>query len=146
MTQVTMQPPTDDAVDTTDPLRTVEFVLPMPGLGPATSFALVSLDDDGRLYSLRSVQDPGLRLLVVSPQSFFPGYAPELDDETCAALELTDAADAALLVVVNPGESASSATANLLAPVVVNVRTRRAMQTLLVGTDEPLRAPLLATG
>lgn len=128
----------------TDELRTVEFVTPLPGLGDTTSFALVSLDDTGQLYSLRSVEDPSLRLLVVAPASFFPDYAPVIDDETCHALDLTDAQDAAVLIVVNPGESAASATANLLAPVVVNTRSRRALQTVLLGTDLPVRAPLLS--
>jgi flagellar assembly factor FliW len=139
-----MSAPAGGEAGADEPLRTLEFVAPVPGLEGHRTFALVALDDAGRLYSLRSASDPAVRLLVVSPASFFPDYSPEVDDDTCAALELTDAADASVLCVVNPGDSAAGATVNLLAPVVVNVRSRRAMQVVLAGSDLPLRRPLLA--
>jgi flagellar assembly factor FliW len=44
-------------------------------------------------------------------------------------------------VVLTIGADASSATANLLAPVVIHERTRKAAQIVLDG-DFPLRAPL----
>jgi flagellar assembly factor FliW len=94
------------------------------------------------LSSLSSVEDPSLRFLVVPPQVFFPDYAPEIDDVTAAALGLDGADDALLLVVVNPGDGAGAATVNLLAPVVVNVATRRGGQ-IVLDDDLPIRAPLL---
>jgi len=121
----------------------IEFVAPILGLSEHTRFALVPLDEEGVLYSLRSVDEPGLRLVVVAPGRFFPGYLPEIDDETVAALDLRDATEAAVLCVVNPGDDAATATANLLAPVVINHRSMRAAQTVLIGTDLPLKAPLM---
>jgi len=122
----------------------IEFVAPILGLSEHTRFALVALDEEGVLYSLRAVDEPGLRLVVVAPGRFFPGYTPEIDDETVAALDLRDATEAAVLCVVNPGDDAATATANLLAPVVINHRSMRAAQTVLLGSDLPLKAPLMA--
>jgi flagellar assembly factor FliW len=48
-----------------------------------------------------------------------------------------------VLLVVNPGDAAGTATANLLAPVVVNLVTRQGGQVVL-DEDLPIRAPLLA--
>jgi flagellar assembly factor FliW len=121
----------------------IEFVSPILGLSEHTRFTLVPLDEEGVLYSLRSLDEPGLRLVVVAPGRFFPGYLPEIDDETVAALDLRDATEAAVLCVVNPGDDAAAATANLLAPVVINHRSMRAAQTVLIGTDLPLKAPLM---
>ncbi len=121
----------------------IEMVEPMPGFPEATRFALVRLDESGVLSSLRSVDDPSLRFLVVPPQVFFPDYAPEIDDATVSALGVDRAEDVLLLVVVNPGEAAGSATANLLAPVLVNVATLKGGQVVL-DEDLPIRAPLLA--
>ncbi|NAZ83883.1 flagellar assembly protein FliW [Kineococcus sp. R8] len=121
----------------------VEFVAPIMGFDQHKRFSLVALDEEGVLFSLRCLDDPDLRLIVMAPGSFFPGYAPELDDDTVAALDLRDATEAAVLCVVNPGTGLASATANLLAPVVINHRSMRAAQTVLVGTDLPLRAPLV---
>lgn len=121
----------------------IEMVLPMPGFPDHTRFTLVQLDEAGVLCALRSVEDPDLRFLVVPPHLFFPEYAPEVDDNTVESLGLRTAADVLTLVVVNPGDAASSATANLLAPVLVNTATRRGGQVVL-SDDLPVRAPLLA--
>ena len=121
----------------------IEFIAPIMGFDQYKRFSLVALDEEGALFSMRSLDDPGFRLVVVAPGRFFPGYTPEIDDETVAALDLRDATEAAVLCVVNPGDDAAAATANLLAPVVINHRSMRAAQTVLVGTDLPLKAPLM---
>lgn len=121
----------------------IEMVEPMPGFPGRTRFALVRLDEQGVLCSLKSVEDPELRFLVVPPNVFFPDYTPEIDDATVSALRIERAEDALVLVVVNPGEQAATATANLLAPVVVNTVSRQASQVVL-SEDLPVRAPLVA--
>lgn len=122
---------------------TIEFVSPIMGLLEHTVFHLVPLDDAGDLYSLRAADGTGIRLVVVAPGKFFPGYAPEIDDETVASLDLRSASEAAVLNVVNIGDDPARATVNLLAPIVINHRTLQAAQTVLVGSDLPLRARLL---
>ena len=124
-------------------IHVIEMVLPLPGFPDRTRFALVCLDDAGVLCALRSVEEPDLRFLVTPPHLFFPDYAPEIDDATAESLQLRRAEDVLTLVVVNPGDEASSATANLLAPVLVNTSTRRGGQVVLTD-DLPVRAPLLA--
>ncbi len=131
------------AVRVVEEIPVIELVEAMPGFPDRTRFALVRLDEDGVLCSLRSVEDPDLRFLVVPPTVFFPDYAPEIDDATVDSLRIERAEDVLVLVVVNPGEQASNATANLLAPVVVNTVSRQATQVVL-GEDLPVRAPLVA--
>ena len=131
------------AVRVVQEIPVIEMVEAMPGFPGRTRFALVRLDEDGVLCSLKSVEDPELRFLVVPPAVFFPDYAPEIDDSVVSALDIERAEDVLVLVVVNPGEQASSATANLLAPVVVNTVSRQATQVVL-SEDLPVRAPLVA--
>ena len=121
----------------------IEMVAPMPGFPDHQRFALVQLDETGVLCSLQSVDDPDLRFLVVPPGAFFPDYAPVIDDATVASLGIASTDDAMVLLVVNPGDAAGHATANLLAPVVVNLVTRQGGQVVL-DEDLPIRAPLLA--
>ena len=120
----------------------IEMVAPMPGFPDHQRFALVQLDDEGVLCSLQSVEDPQLRFLVVPPAVFFPDYAPVIDDATVATLGIASPEDAMVLLVVNPGDEAGAATANLLAPVVLNLATRQGGQVVL-DEDLPIRAPLL---
>ena len=120
----------------------IELVAPMPGFPAHQHFTLVRLDDDGVLSALQCLEDPELRFLVVPPQPFFPDYAPEIDDATAETLGIASAEEVLVLLVVNPGDGIASATANLLAPVLVNTATRRGGQVIL-DEDLPVRAPLL---
>ena len=121
----------------------IDMVAPMPGFPDHQRFALVQLDETGVLCSLQSVEDPQLRFLVVPPSAFFPDYSPVIDDATVSRLGIGSAEEAIVLLVVNPGDDAGTATANLLAPVVVNLVTRQGGQVVL-DEDLPIRAPLLA--
>lgn len=122
----------------------IEMVHPLPGFPDCERFALVQLDSNGLLCSLRSIDDPAVRFLVVPPMSFFPDYAPQVDDDIAAALDITSSDDVLVLLVLHAGESLSSTTANLLAPILVNTVTRRACQVILDDASLPVRAALVA--
>ena len=115
------------------------------GFPDAHRFLLVQIDDaTSDVFELRSLDEPGLGFVTVAPGSFFPDYAPELDDATAGRLGLNQAEDVLLLAVVTLGDTGEEATANLLAPVVVNQHTAHACQAVLSEQGWPLRAPLSA--
>ncbi|MBF4603970.1 MULTISPECIES: flagellar assembly protein FliW [Curtobacterium] len=113
------------------------FAVPPFGLSPAPVFTLTPVDGAEGLFTLVGGSS---RLFVLDAAVHLPSYSPELTDEQAAGLELTDPADAVLLVVANPG--ASGTTVNLLAPIVVNARTAVGAQLILEDQDLPLRAEL----
>lgn len=120
----------------------VRPVTPLPGLPDHLEYSLDGLDDDGTLFALRSASDPAVRLFVVRPEVFFVGYAPDVGATTREALGLAEGDEPLLLVVVHPGDDVAPTTANLLAPVVINLATGAASQVVLSDGDWPLRAPL----
>lgn len=125
--------------------RTPEIVFAggLIGFPDSHRFLLVQLDDATEdVFELRSLDEPGLGFVTVAPAAFFPDYAPEIDDATADELGLTRAEDALVLAVVTLGETGSDATANLLAPVVVNQHTAHGCQAVLSEQNWPLRAPL----
>ena len=126
-------------------LPVISFVEDVPGLPGLARCVLVALDDDASVFAMRSTMEPDLRLLVVAPGAFFPDYSTQVPDEIVDLLELTGDDQPLVLLVVNPGGGLAEATANLAAPILVNPRTRRAVQALQADGDLPLRAPLLAT-
>jgi flagellar assembly factor FliW len=134
----------DSGTDPTAELPVIEFVRPMPGFPDHRRFVLTRMDEAGLLYALRALDDPALRFLVVAPAPFFPDYQPEVDDDTVALLDLRAPNQVLVLLVVSVGAAPAEATANLLAPIVVDQVTRRAAQVVQSGTDLPLRAPLAA--
>ena len=113
----------------------------MAGFPDAERFVLVEVPQASPLFMLRSLDLDGLEFVVAPPGVFFPDYTPEIDDASAARLQLTDPADALLLVVLTVGADLASSTANLLAPIVINQRTKQAAQVVLQG-DFPLRTPL----
>jgi flagellar assembly factor FliW len=147
-------------------LPELSFVHPIPGFTDLRRFVLVGLDppeppaakdesvaaaDRGAeptesgvspLYELRSLERPEVRFMMAVPGAYFSDYEIELDDQQCAELGLVDSGDALVLVMLTVGRDAASTTANLLAPVVINARTRAAAQVILTGSDWPVRAPI----
>ncbi len=122
----------------------IEFVAPMPGFSDRQRFALVQLDDDGVLCALRSLDDPDLRFLVVPPMAFFPDYAPVVGDDVVRELKIDSVDDVLMLVVLNAGASLETTTANLAAPVLVNLITRQAKQVILDDPALSVAVPLTA--
>ena len=125
-------------------LPVIEMSRPVPGFPELTRFALVRLDEEGVLCALRSVDDPQMRFLVVSAVSFFPDYAPVVDDLTVAELGIEAVEDVLVLVVLSAGSSLADTTANLLAPILVNTRTLKGAQVILDDPALQLAAPLVA--
>ena len=124
-------------------LPVIEMVRPMPGFPEHTRFALLRLDGASDLCSLVSLDEPGLRFLVVPPAAFFPDYAPVVDDDVVADLAIESAADVLVLLVLNAGASLHDTTANLAAPLLVNPGARLAGQVILDEPGLPVAAPLL---
>jgi flagellar assembly factor FliW len=127
----------------TEDIPVLTMVGPMLGFPEQVRFALARLDDVGAVCDLRSLDDPALSFVVVPPELFFPGYAPEITEATAEQLRAESADDLVALVVVTLGEGLADATANLLAPVVLNPAKRLAAQVVLDDVDLPLRAPLV---
>ncbi|MFL6142326.1 MAG: flagellar assembly protein FliW [Labedaea sp.] len=131
------------ATDTAADLPTIDFSTPIPGFPEHRRFILVRSTEDDPVYTLCSVDEPQLRFIVVPPAPFFPEYAPEIGDQVLEQLAVTKPDDLLVLLVVTVGDSPAQATANLLAPLVVNQTNRRAAQVILA-QDLPIRAPLMA--
>ena len=128
-------------------LPEIQLVRPLPGFSELTRYVLVRLggevDEEPIMYELRSVEQPMVRFLVAVPTVFFAGYGFELDESHCTELGLTTADEALVLVLLTIGDDTASTTANLLAPVVINARTRVAAQVILSGSDWPVRAAVV---
>jgi flagellar assembly factor FliW len=128
----------------TTTLPVIDFVAPMPGFPDDRRFVLVRLEDTGTLYALTSVDSAGLRFLVVPPAQFFPDYAPEIDDDALAALGVSDADGLLVLLVVTAGDGVQDATVNLMAPIVLDQQSRRAVQLVLTRSGLSVRQKLVA--
>jgi flagellar assembly factor FliW len=125
-------------IDSMLDLPVLDLAVPMPGFPAHRQFVLIRLNDDGLLYAFTSVDDPTLRFLVAPPEPFFPDYAPEIENEVFAALNTKDPDRLLVMVVITAG--VNETTANLLAPIIVDRDSHRAMQLVQNGSKLPVRA------
>lgn len=125
-------------------LSVIELARPMPGFPQAQRFALEHLNEDRVLGALRSLEQEGLRFLVVPAAQFFPAYAPEVGDDVVDELDIRAVEEVLVLLVVNAGRTLASTTVNLRAPLLVNLRTRRAAQVILEDVELAVAVPLVA--
>ncbi|MFI5895245.1 flagellar assembly protein FliW [Actinoplanes sp. NPDC051513] len=137
-TRTAFRPIEATMIDPSLGLPTITMAVPMPGFPAHREYVLVRLNDDGLLYAFTSIQDPELRFLVAPPEPFFPDYAPEIENEVFAALNTKDPNRLLLMTVITAG--VDETTANLLAPIVLDRDSMRAMQVVLSGSGYPVRA------
>lgn len=145
MTMMAPVPPTTEGDTVAEALQipVIEMARPLPGFPDHRRFGLVQIDPEGDLYSLTSLDEPGLRFLVVPPASFFPDYAPEVGDDVVADLQIERAEDVVVLLMLTPGAGLAETTANLAAPLLINPSARVAGQVILDNPGLPVAASLL---
>jgi flagellar assembly factor FliW len=120
----------------------LELVEPLPGFALDGAFTLTGIDDDGVLYSMRSVRDPQLRFVLTPANVFFTDYCPDLVPAVAGTL---GSQDIEVLLILTVGTGLADSTANLRAPVAVSRSTGRAVQVVLEDETLPMHQPLLAS-
>jgi len=109
----------------------VELVRPIVGWEESTRFVVQSLGPEyGPYLSLASLDQPGLRFVVVPPGRLFTDYVIEVPLADRELLDLQHESDALVLTIVCR-RGVRTPVVNLMGPVVVNRRTGRAMQVVL---------------
>jgi flagellar assembly factor FliW len=119
----------------------VEFVRPIIGFEGSTRYAVRPLGAELEPYSsLVSLDEPDLGFVVVPPAALFEDYVIEVPEGDAAQLELGDASDVVVLVIVRR-RGVPSPVVNLMAPIVINRTTRAAAQVVLQDSDYGLMVP-----
>jgi flagellar assembly factor FliW len=130
----------------------ISFPWGVPGFASHKRFIALNLDGQEKFVWLQSLDDPAVAIPTADPWQIFGDYTPQLPPYATSSLDLRSPEDFATLcvVVVTPG--AAEMTMNLLAPVVVNLRTRTGRQITLetggysVRTPIPRKAPAATAG
>ena len=112
--------------------RIFHFADGLPAFEDEREFVILPFDDDSPYSFLQSVATPELAFLMTVPFVFFPDYEFVLEDDVMAALAIKGSEDMQIYTLVTiPGGNIKEMTANLMAPVVINKKTREAKQDVL---------------
>ncbi len=112
------------------------------GFPEARRFVLIPHRPGSPFHWLQSVDHPNLAFVVIEPGLFFADYEFEIDDETQSLLEVKEAEEVTVLVIVTFADGGREITANLLGPIVINTESRVGCQMVLDPNRYPVRYPL----
>ena len=124
-----------------DESQTIYFEHGLPGFEEEQKFTLIPLVDDAVYQVLQSVHKPHIAFVTVNP-FVFTNYSFDLDESTVHSLSIISNEDIAILSIVTVQEPFSESTLNLKAPIVINMKLKKAKQTIIEKSDFPLRHPI----
>ncbi len=131
-----------------DESKVITFEEGLPGLGRASKFIVLPHKPAHGLQSpfrwLQCVDEPALALPIMNPWLADPHYSPTIPGLALAKLAITNVSEQGRIyaVVTVPRSNPEGATINLVAPLLVNKLTRRALQVVLQQERFSLRMPL----
>ncbi len=119
----------------------IVFPWGIPGFDHLKSFLVLSLPTQDHLLWLQSVEDLNVALPAADPWAFFPAYDPTLPAFARISLDLDKPEDFTILgIVVAPGDG--SMFMNLMAPVIINLKSRIARQVALESSGYTVATPI----
>jgi flagellar assembly factor FliW len=126
-----------------DSRQIATFNLGLIGLPQLKVFALIEDEESLPIRLLQCVSTPDFVFVVINPFTVYPNYDVEISDDDALELGVTSPSDVLVLAIVTVPEDVRFVTANLLSPIVINMKNKRAKQILLSDTDYPINYRIL---
>ncbi|MDH5428548.1 MAG: flagellar assembly protein FliW [Nitrospirota bacterium] len=113
------------------------------GFPAVQKFVVLDVAEDCQYQWFQAINEPDLAFVIIDVHLLDQQFQADISDEGMAELEITSSDPVLILAVVTiPAREPERATANLRAPLVVNLRTRKGKQ-LILHESIPLRFPLM---
>ena len=117
----------------------ITFPEGMLGFSKLDQYVLVERADDSLFVWLQALKKPTVAFPLLEPQIIERNYKIELLEEDSKILQLKDLKYAQVFSIITIPTDPSKMTANLKAPVVINLKKRLAKQVILHTQDYPIR-------
>jgi len=112
------------------------------GFSECRRFALLPHRPGTPFFWLVPVEREDIAFVVVNPENFFPEYCPSLTQDQLAPLSLEPEQDHSLGMLVMVSFRDGKPTANLRAPLILDLAKRCAVQAVQIGKEFETQAPL----
>ncbi|WP_175990238.1 flagellar assembly protein FliW [Bacillus sp. Marseille-Q1617] len=109
----------------------LNFEQGIPGFADEKKFVLLPLPENDWFHILQSVTTPQLGFVVTDPFLFTKEFDFELDQGSVESLGFTDGKNVKVLTILTMRETLNDSTANLQAPIVINLANNKAKQVIL---------------
>lgn len=120
----------------------IAFPEGLPGFPEEKSFVVLPFSAESPFFILQSTNRPALAFVTADPFLFFEDYSFSLSEAARLILEMEDAHQAAVYVILTLREPFQESTANLKAPVVINHQRGKGKQLILNDCDYSMKQVL----
>ncbi|GIP35599.1 flagellar assembly protein FliW [Paenibacillus sp. J2TS4] len=123
----------------------IYFTQGIPGFEELSKYVLIYPEDSQPFAYLQSLEWGELAFIVTDPFLFNPQYQFEVTDHQKEELQIKSNEDISVWVIVTVTNRLQEATMNLMAPIIVNAKSKKAKQFVLHNTSYQTKHPLLPT-
>ena len=103
----------------------------IPGFEDYKYFNVNIIKDNEKFYSIVSKEDDNIGFISISPFDIKKDYEIDLDDEFVNELDIKSEKDVLVLCLITLGKTLKDSTANLKAPIIINIKNNRGKQLIL---------------
>ena len=120
-----------------------DFVSPIIGFKNLKQYTIIDYKPDSPFKWLQSTEDMNLAFPITLCSFFGINYQFDIPDEEAQLLEIESADDVFVCNIANiPSSNPQGATINMLAPIIINLKNKKAMQIILKNTNFEVRHKL----
>lgn len=120
----------------------IEFSEGLLGFNDIRKFVLLDDPDDEIFAWLQSCENADIAFPVLEPELFADNYRINLSKNDLASLGLTTMDGTRAFTIITIPEDATQMTANLKAPIVINVKKKQARQIVLQDNTLAIKEPI----
>ncbi|NLK21792.1 MAG: flagellar assembly protein FliW [Epulopiscium sp.] len=126
--------------------KVINFKEGIPGFEEHKQYLLITDEEDSTspFSWLQSLEDGDTAFVLINPFSFMPDYAPNIDEDYLKTLgEIREGSYLIYAIVVIP-QDITAMTANLKAPIIINIETQKAMQAICQNEEYQIKHSIYA--
>ena len=112
------------------------FAEGIPGFENARDWIILASQSEEPFAWLQSVSVPNLSFVVVDPWLICQGYTARISEFDLKRLDIKSKEDVLLLSIVSVKDRIEDMTANLVGPVLINVKARKGAQIVLQNSND----------
>ncbi|WP_105616948.1 flagellar assembly protein FliW [Vallitalea okinawensis] len=114
----------------------------IPGFEKLNKFALINDKKDYPFAFLQCVSDGDISLTIINPYDLIKDYSFEVDDTLIENLGQIKENNLAIYVVVVIPDNIEKITANLKAPIIINIEAKKGIQVALRNDNYQIKHPV----
>lgn len=123
----------------------ISFKSGLPGFDNLEDFVLLPLGEESPFIVMQSVDDPDIAFVTVEPGNLMQNYEFEINDKTEKELKIEKISDLLILNIITLKDEIKKSTANLSAPIVINIEDKLGKQVILDDQRYQVRYEIFAS-